>query len=270
MAKSMITFLLYLLESLGRWIIQYVHSFFAALQLSLVILKRGGVYQSQHRKNHLIQHTITAQIIFSGIDTLFPTLFILSIFIGLGVTAQLILFLQTFSSEAEVIRLLTKFIALQLSPTLTAIILISRSGSAITVDIGNMVVHQETKGLAFLGVDPYVYLAYPRIIALAISQMTLAVYVATFSIVFGIFFSGLLGSPSNFKYFFIVIDSFTNQELFLFLLKNLLSGAAIAGYACYFAFNIQSCITEVPQATQKAIVHSLIVIFIINTLFAVI
>jgi len=266
----MITFLLYLLNSLGRWVIQYSHAFFSALQLTLVILRRGHIYQRQHRKNKLIKHAITAQIIFSGIDTLFPTLFILSIFIGFGVTAQLILFLQTFSNEQEVIRLLTEFIALQLSPTLTAIILIARSGLAITVDIGNMYVNYETKGLALLGVDPYIYLAYPRIIGLAISQMALAVYFATLSMLFGIFFAGLLGSPSNFKYFFIIIDSFNNQELFLFLLKNLLSGAAIAGYACYFAFNIQSSITEVPQATQKSIVHSLIAVFMINTVFAMV
>jgi phospholipid/cholesterol/gamma-HCH transport system permease protein len=194
----------------------------------------------------------------------FPTLFLFSLLIGLSVTAQLILFFQTFATEKEVITMLTHFVALQLSPTLTSIMLIARSGSAITVDIGNMSINHE---MALLGIDPYIYLVYPRLIGLAISQVALAVYFSIFSMSFGIFFSALLDSPTNYKYFFLLINSFSITELILFLINNAICGVAIAAYACFYGLNVKESVTEVPQATQKAIVTSLLAIFLINTFF---
>ncbi|BCG65956.1 MAG: phospholipid/cholesterol/gamma-HCH transport system permease protein [Methyloprofundus sp.] len=253
----------------GRWLIQSTHTFFAALQFTFCVLQRGLLYQHKHPKHNVIKQVTTTQIIFSGIDALFPTLFILSLLISFSVTAQLILFLQNIATEKEVISLLTQFVALQLGPTVTAIVLIARSGSAIAVDLGNMSINNEIKGLRLLGVDPLIYLAYPRLIGLAISQMTLAVYFSVFTMLFGVLFAGLLGSLSNFKYFFILIDAISISELCLFLIKNAICGIAIAAYACYFGLNVKNSVTEVPQATQKAIVKSLIAIFFINAIFAV-
>lgn len=268
-SAPMLTQLLQLfLNTPGRWLIASTQSFFAALQFTFCVIKRGFHYNLYHKKNNVIKHVTTAQVIFSGIDALFPTLLILSLLISVSVTAQLILFLQSFATEKEVITLLTQFVALQLSPTLTAIVLIARSGSAIAVDLGNMSINHEIKGLKLLGIDPYIYLAYPRLIGLAISQIALAVYFSVFSMLLGILFSGLLGSPSNFKYFFILIDSFSSTELILFVIKNGISGIAIAAYACFFGLNVKKSVTEVPQATQKAIVTSLMAIFFINALFA--
>ena len=72
----------------------------------------------------------------------------------------------------------------------------------------------------------------------------------------------------HFKYFFILIDAISISELCLFLIKNAICGIAIAAYACYFGLNVKNSVTEVPQATQKAIVKSLIAIFFINAIFA--
>ncbi len=261
-------FLQYFLGAPGRWFIQSTHTFFATLQFTFCVLQRGLHYQHKHPKHKVIKQVTTAQIIFSGIDALFPTLFILSLLISFSVTAQLILFLQNIATEKEVISLLTQFIALQLSPTITAIVLIARSGSAITVDLGNMSINHEIKGLRLLGVDPLIYLAYPRLIGLAISQMTLAVYFSVLTMLLGVLFAGLLGSPSNFKYFFILIDAISITELWLFLIKNAICGIAIAAYACYFGLQVKNSVTEVPQATQQAIVKSLMAIFFINAIFA--
>lgn len=264
----LISFFQQLFSTFGRWLIHSTHSFFTVLQFTFCVFRRGFIYNRQHPKNILIKQAITAQVIFSGIDALFPTLFILSLLIGFSVSAQLIWFFQSFATEKEVIRLLTQFVALQLSPTLTAIVLIARSGSAITVDLGNMNINNEIKGLSLLGIDPYIHLVYPRLIALAFSQMALAIYCSIFSMLFGVLFSGLFDSPSNFKYFFILMDSFTISELMLFLINNAICGITIAAYACFYGFNVKKSVTEVPQATQHAIIKSLMAIFFINAFFA--
>lgn len=264
----LISFFQRLLSSLGRWLIHSTHSFFTGLQFTFCVVSRGFLYNRHNPKKNVIKKVINAQIIFSGVDALFPTLFLFSLIIGLSVTAQFILFFQSFTTEQEVITFLTHFVVLQLSPTITSLVLIARSGSAITVEIGNMSINHEIKGLALLGIDPYIYLAYPRLIGLVISQIALAVYFAIFSMSFGILFSALLDSLSNIKYFFMLINSFSVTELVLFFVNNAICGVAIAAYACYFGFNVKESFTEVPQATQKAIGNSLMAIFFINTFFA--
>ena len=52
------------------------------------------------------------------------------------------------------------------------------------------------------------------------------------------------------------------------MIKNGICGIAIAAYACYFGLNVTQSVTEVPQATQKAIVKSLMAVFFIDALFA--
>ncbi|MCK4841383.1 MAG: ABC transporter permease [Methylococcales bacterium] len=257
-----------ILSFFGRWLINSTRSFIALIQFTLCVFRRGFLYNKQFPGSHIVKHSINTQVIFSGIDALFPSLFILSILVSVSITAQLILFYQTFYTEIEIISLLTHIVALQLSPILTSIVLIARSGSAITVDIGSMSINHEIKGLESLGIDPYIYLAYPRFIALAVSQMALAIYFSIATMVFGVLFASLLDSPSNFKYFFILLNSLTLTELALFLINNAICGVAIATYACFFGLNIKRSVTEVPQATQQAIVKSLMAIFFINAFFA--
>ncbi len=254
---------------IGRWLISSFTNFFSALQFTLVVLFRGLRYTSRSPKNNIVHQVTLTQIIFSGIDAFFPTLFLLSLLVGLAITSPLILFLQSFATDQEVITMLTHFIGLQLSSIITSIILIARSGSAIAVDLGNMSIRQEIKGLLLLGIDPYVYFAYPRFIGLAISHIALTVYFAVLSMLFGVFFAAL-ESPTNFKYFSVLLESFDSIELALFILKNACCGIAIAAYACFFGLNVKASVTEVPQATQQAIIKSLMLVFFINALFVLI
>jgi phospholipid/cholesterol/gamma-HCH transport system permease protein len=221
----------------------------------------------QHEHNGVIRNSIVTQIIFSGVDSLIPTILLMSVAIGFSVTAQLILTLQAYGSEKEVVNLLIRFVALELSPLLTAIIVISRSGSAVAVDIGNMAINKEIHGLELLGIDALVYVAFPRLLGIAVSQIMLAVYFSSLSIILGIFFSVLLESSSNFKYFFILINSISPLELLAFLFKNMLFGFIIGANACFHGLQVKYSVTEVPQETQQAIIHSLVSVFFINALF---
>jgi phospholipid/cholesterol/gamma-HCH transport system permease protein len=233
----------------------------------MTAIRRGFIFIIKNEHNGIIKNAIVTQIIFSGIDSLIPTILLMSISIGLSVTAQLIMTLQAYGSEKEVINLMIRFVALELSPLLTAIIIICRSGSAVAVDLGNMSLNKEIKGLELLGIDSLVYVAFPRLVGITISQIVLAVYFSTLSVILGIFFSVLADSTANFKYLFILINSLSPIELVKFAAKNSLFGLIIGANACFHGLKVESSVTEVPQKTQTAIVHCLISMFIVNVLF---
>lgn len=265
----MIRFLLQLIDRIGNSTRQTIFTEMELVLFASTALRRGVNFVFQNEHNGAIRNAVVTQIIFSGVDSLVPTMLLMSIAIGFSVTAQLIITLQAFDSEKEVVNLLIRFVALELSPLLTAIIIICRSGSAVAVDIGNMSINKEIRGLELLGIDVLVYVAFPRLVGIAISQIILAVYFSSLSIVLGIFFSALMESSSNFKYFFILISSITPVELLGFLFKNCLFGFIIGANSCFHGLRVKHSVTEVPQETQQAILHSLVAVFFINALFAI-
>ena len=235
------------------------------IKLSAFIYQTLLPGNSTDHGKRISRRPVISQVIFSGIDAL-PAITIISLAIALSVTAQFILVLQSVTPEKEVIQALTQIVALELAPMLTAIILIGRSGSAIAVDLGNMRVHQEIQGLELLGINIKQFFVLPRILGMAFSQFTLAVYFSGIVMVGGIIFSAVLHSPSNYKYLLILIDSITPYEILLFLIKNLLFGIIIGATACFHGLRVEQSITEVPQQTQQAIVNSLVLIFIVDGL----
>lgn len=218
--------------------------------------------------NRASYHAVIAQMIFTGIDAL-VSVTLLGLAVGAGITAQLILLFQVVGTEADVINVLTKVVALELAPLLTAIIVIGRTGSAIAVDLGNMKLHREVEGLTLLGIDVQDFFISPRLVGVGLSQLILAVYFAVIAVVSGVFFSALLASFGYLKYLLAIPLAFDPVALVGFVVKNLMFGLLIGGAACYHGLRVGISPTEVPQETQRAIVNSLVLIFLLDGLMAV-
>lgn len=223
--------------------------------------RRGGFF------NRAGRHSVVSQIIFSGVDAMM-TITILSIAVGVSVTAQFIFLLQPFATEGEITNVLTQVVALELGSLLTAIIVTGRSSTAIAVDLGNMTLNQEVEGLELLGVDVNNFFVSPRLLAVAFSQLVLAIYFSTMALVVGITVAALIDNTAHFKYLFALVDAFEPIELVAFLIKNLLFGLIIGATACFHGLRVGVSRTEVPQETQRAIVSGLTLIFLMDGLFA--
>lgn len=215
------------------------------------------------RFNRASRATILAQVIFAGIDAL-PAVILLALLVGFIVTAQLILTMQVVAQDADVLRLLVTLVALEFGSLLTAFVVIGRSGSAITVDIGNMAQRREIEGLILLGIDTQLFFVAPRLIGLAISQLVLATFFSVIALVSGVVFAALIESPANFR-FLLELDLFFEPVMLLsFVIKNLLFGLVIAAAACFHGLSVGVSVTEVPQATQRAIINALVIVFFID------
>ena len=212
--------------------------------------------------------SMIAQIIFTGVDAL-PTITLLGLAAGFAFTFRLISVLDSVGAADQIVNLLVNIICLGIGPFLAAIILISRTGSAIVVDLGNMKLHGEIEGLEMLGININNYLIAPRLIGTAISQLAITVYFTVIALVFGITLSGLLSSSTHFEFLYEIGTAFTPFLVMVFVIKNLLFGYVIAATSCYNGLSVRTSPTEVPQQATRAIVNSLVGIFIIEGLLAV-
>lgn len=220
-------------------------------------------------RNFANRQSLITQIIFTGIGAL-PIISLLAAITAVGLTSQILNISGELGKEIDVHGRIAHLICYEIAPLMTALVVISRSGSAIAVDIGNMKLRGEIDGLTLLGIDIDDYIVAPRIIAGAVCQLMLSIYFALIALYGGIIAAGLFFSGDYFLVVDDVLYSLSLPTLLLFVLKNLLFGAIITSTATFHALQIGKNTTELPQETQKAIVRALAQVFLLNIVFMVV
>ena len=209
---------------------------------------------------------IVNQTKFTGIDALIFVVLI-AILIGGTVIIQASTNLPKFGIEGFFGNLLVIIVARELGPLVTALIVISRSGSAIATEIAVQKWSREIISLEIMGIDTKLYIVFPRIIASILSILSLIVIFDATA-----FFGGYLISLSTVyippdQFMQSLLDAFSFKDLVSALLKSLIYGILIPLIACYYGFQPQSKF-EVPIYVSRAVIRTLFSIFIINAVLS--
>lgn len=218
--------------------------------------------------NSANRNALISQIFFTGITAL-PVVIFLSLLAAISITAQVLHVSQDISQDLNLNSILSRIILFELSPLAVALLITSRSGSAIVVDLGNMQLHGEIRALKFMRIDMNQYLIAPRILACAFCQLIISTYFAMIALYGGIVAAGFMYSQRYFGFLNDALAALTPKMLLLFVLKNLMFGTYIGAIACYQALHVEHCVTDLPRQTQKAIIRSICLIFALNLLFIV-
>jgi len=218
--------------------------------------------------NPASRRAVVTQLLFTGVDAL-PAIALLALAVGVGGVAQLILALQELGTESEVVTIIADWIALEIGPLLTAVLLIGRSGSAITVDLLQTKFNRELEAIELLGININDFFVVPRLWGCAVAQLALAVLLSSLTVISAIIATAVWAPIDVGQYLQAITVAFTPYEIVLFVLKNLLFGLSIAAVACFHGLQIRGSATEVPQQTQQAIVAALLIVFVLDGVFAV-
>lgn len=166
-------------------------------------------------------------------------------------------------------KILNIVIVRELGPLITAFIVISRSGSAIAAEIATMNINDETNALEMIGIDTMKMIVFPRVIGMVISMVLLITYFDAVGI-FGGFLVGTVSSRITFGMFMMyVMNSITIPDVLSGLIKGILFGFFISAISIYHGFQA-SIPTQVPQATTKAVVNSIVAVVVVDVLVTLI
>nr|WP_263458989.1 ABC transporter permease [Bathymodiolus platifrons methanotrophic gill symbiont] len=203
---------------------------------------------------------------FTGVDAIAMISF-LAVLVGVGVTSQLIYIMQAITGASDLSEILARLVISELGPVITGVILIGRSCTAIAVDLGNTKVRGEIQPLEYLGIDVDDYFVVPRIICMVISQITLALYFSIIMVLCGVFFSGFIYDFSAQESLTHLLNMMTVNAIIIFIIKNLVFGLVIGAMACFHGLLVENSPTQVPQQMQKAVVRSLVFLFLADGYF---
>jgi phospholipid/cholesterol/gamma-HCH transport system permease protein len=249
------------IDSLGRKVTGNVE--YTAKVLLMVYLSLRATVLDQAQGMRTIFSVIAAQVYFTGWQAI-PLISVLSLAAGGVVILQSSANLSLLGGSGVIGNLLVVIIVREIGPLMTALVVIARSGTAVSSEVGNMRANREIEALESIGINPLSYIVFPRIVGGVISVVCLAFYFVFIALVGGFMLTKLIHDMSFSFYFDSLANAIAFEDVWLFLLKNTFSGMIIFVVSCYQGLSVKRSPTEVPIVATQAVVNSIIYVVVFN------
>jgi phospholipid/cholesterol/gamma-HCH transport system permease protein len=145
-------------------------------------------------------------------------------------------------------------------------IVIGRSGSMMMVELGAMRLGGQVHLLDAQGIDPFLYLVIPRVLATALGVFCLSMVFLLMSLAAGLVAANALALTSLTFLDFLeeVLTALGPRDYALVPLKTLSMGFAIGLISCTTGLAVSGAVTEVPALLPQGFVKAILVIFLIS------
>ncbi len=249
------------LDSLGRKVTNNIE--YTLKVLLMVYLSFRAAFRDQAQGLRTIFSVVSAQIYFTGWQAI-PIISVLALATGTITIIQSSSQLSLLGGTEMIGNLLVVIIVREVGPLLTALVVIARSGTAVSTEVGNMRANREIEALESMGINPLSFIVFPRILGGVISVICLCFYYVAIALLGGYLISRLiLEMPFSF-YLASLVSAIAVEDGFLFLIKTAFSGVIIFVVSCYQGLLVKRSPHEVPQVTTKAVVDSIIYVTVFN------
>lgn len=149
----------------------------------------------------------------------------------------------------------------ELGPLLTALAVAGRSGTAIAAELATNKVMGEVNALEGMGIDPIQYLVVPRVAAAVLSVFGLTICFDLAALFAGFVAAGTAGMSAA-RYFDIVLETLALRDVSLTAAKGVGFGLIVGTVPSFHGLAIAGRPTEVPVAASRAVVASIVAIFL--------
>lgn len=152
----------------------------------------------------------------------------------------------------------------ELGPVFATLMVISRSISAMSAELGTMRVSEQIDAMDILGVDSKRYLLIPRIAATIFSLPLLVLWFDVVAISSAYFISVYALGVNAVAYSDTLMQLGEVSDIMSGLIKALVFGYIISAIGSYMGYHASGGARGVGQATIYGVVYSAIAIFIVN------
>ncbi|MDH5721122.1 MAG: ABC transporter permease [Spirochaetia bacterium] len=208
------------------------------------------------------------QIKFTGAKAL-PLLSIISLTIGASTIIQAVTFLPKFGQDDFIGNLLKLVIVREIGPLITAIVVLTRSGSAIAAEMATQKLHREIEAIELMGINPNLLMTLPRVIGGVVAVSLLIVYFDFIAFLGGYLIAAMVSSFPFSTLLEHLLKSMTLLDVFSSFVKAFIYGLTIPLVCSYYGLK-PNTLFEIPIYVSKAVVTSLFSVFLLNGFISVI
>jgi phospholipid/cholesterol/gamma-HCH transport system permease protein len=194
---------------------------------------------------------------------------LMSFLIGIVIAQQGSVQLAQFGAEVYTINLIGRITIRELGTLMTAIMVAGRSGSAFAAQIGTMKITEEIDAMRTIGVSPIEALVIPRIIAAVVMMPLLAFWSMLLALIGGGIFVWLDLQIPPLTYIQRLQEVIPLTDMWVGIIKAPVFGFIIALAGCFQGMLVQGNSEEVGTKTTTAVVQSIFLVIVLDSIFAV-
>jgi phospholipid/cholesterol/gamma-HCH transport system permease protein len=174
----------------------------------------------------------------------------------------------TFIPNAEIVPHIVALITVKdVVPLLTALVIIGRSGTAISVELANMKLNREIDALVSMGLPLEHVVVLPRLVGAVLSFVGMVVVGQAAGLVGGFLLARLvIHMPFTLP---VLIQNVKLGDMAVAFMKCVLLGGAISAICIREGFSVTVSAREVPQAATRAVVRSMTFCLVLNSFLSI-
>ncbi len=220
-----------------------------------------------HKNRHVSALVLTNQVLFTGFEALTPVL-VSSCLMGSLVAYIGQQFLVEYGQMKMLYELITLTVVRDVGPLVVGLVILLRSGTAITTELGSMRIHREIDALESMGISSMSYLVVPRVIGMVISVIILGAYFVAMGLI-GAYMTLFLMAKVPFSDFFLRFNqSLQPADLIIPTIKSVLTGLMIGTLCSFHGLRVGRAMTEVPQRAIKAVTQCVLGLLFMHAIVA--
>jgi phospholipid/cholesterol/gamma-HCH transport system permease protein len=212
-----------------------------------------------------VRTAFSRQIMAIGVE---PLWFVgaLAVFVGISVVVQLSSWIGVAGQSQLLGPVLVTVVARELGPVLINLVVIVRSGSAMTTELGVLKIDGAVRALEAEGSDPFLQLIVPRVLGTAVSTFCLTIVFIFVAFASGYFFAASTGNGSRDLLLFVdtVSRAVQPKDVFNIVAKSILPALFAGASCCIGGLGVGKSVTEIPLATQRALTRSVAGLFVVS------
>ncbi|MEI8106917.1 MAG: ABC transporter permease [Verrucomicrobiota bacterium] len=205
------------------------------------------------------------QMVLIGVRAL-PMAALTSFSIGLTMAMQGAGALRKMGGLSFVPDLVTLSLLRELGPLIVAVIVIGRSASAVTAELGTMKVSEEIEALEVMAINPIRFLVVPRFLAMLVMLPVLTVFGDCIGMIGGWSVCHFALNIGTAAYIFRSVSSAQTWDFFSGLIKSGVFAWLVITISCAKGLAVEGGAEGVGQATTDSVVWCLLVMLIANAL----
>lgn len=205
------------------------------------------------------------QMVIIGVQA-FPMVALTSLSIGVTIAMQGANELARMGATAFVPDLLALTLLRELAPLLTGVVVIGRSGSAITAELGTMKVSEEIEALEVMAINPVRFLVVPRFLAMLVMLPALVVFSNYIGFVGGWTICHFALDMNTSAYILRIIEASVSMDLVSGIAKSFVFAWLIAVISAQSGLSVTGGAEGVGKSTTSSVVLCILIMLIVDAL----
>lgn len=256
-----------LVSAIGGAVIKFFYPLLHFTGTAWVIVKSSRLLVNSS-KRRLFQKLFNHQLYSTGVRALYINV-VVGALIGVLMISRLYDYLPGEALENQFGSLFVLIVIRELGPLISGLILIARSGTAVTYEIGYLQLRGELGVLRGLGVNPAFILLLPVVIAFPASLLIMFIYFDVVVFLSSYFMIWLSDPSARFAGLSMaVLQQIQTSELLINALKALLGGLMIGLVSIHFGLKVSKDHLSISNAISTSVTIQLAVFLALNVLLS--